>query len=262
MGVAFLHGNGGGGAKLNFEVKAYSSEDSIPSTEKENTFAIITDVEITSWTISAVEPESPADGAVWIGIGSISDVAFNVLEKNELIIHPVLCKQYISGEWVSMDAYIYQSGDWPQFSLSWDGYYFKDGDQYEAITGGWTTDGWNNTGTANAGETLEVNSNGAWAVARIGTAEPVDLTGVNILYYDSPTGKGSAYYPGYICVCTDKAENTSVKSVAISNAGTGSIDVSDLEGNHYLLVRTIGGQGSGAGSATNGYTSIRAIWKE
>ena len=259
MGVAFLHGNGGGGAKLNFEVKAYSSEDNIPSTEKENTFAIITDVEITSWTISAVEPESPADGAVWIGIGSISDVAFNVLEKNELIIHPVLCQQYISGEWVSMDAYIYQSGDWPQFSLSWDGYYFKDGDQYEAITGGWSSDGWSSYSgcTIVIEDVLSILTPDAAYSGYISTVNAIDLTDVNMIWFDSPNGKNGKMYGGYLGLYTEKGNYGSlVKEESIYTTGTGSIDVSELSGPHYIAFRAIGG-------ATNSaYADIRAIWKE
>lgn len=261
MTDAFIVRRGGSGSGgLNFDVKGYKSEDSLPDITLENEIAVITEVEITSWAFSATEPENPSDGMVWIKTDIASDVAFNALKKGTLILYPTLCRQYISGEWISMNAHIYQGSDWPRFSLSWDGYYFKDGDQYTNVTGGWSSDVWgtHENSTVVVGNTLSVlTPDGAYA-ARVGTANPVDLTDVNTIWVDSPNGPNGNQYGGYLYICTAKNENTKIREISIWKAGVLSVDVSNLSGPHYLLLRAIGGT---VGNK-KGYTDVRAIWKE
>lgn len=250
-----IHMNGGG-ASLNFAVKAYPTEEALnAATPKENTIGVIADY-ITGWTFGAEQPETTEAGAVWISTGDTSPVKFNALKKNALMVYPGSVMYHNGTEWKNVDAYIYQKGAWVKFSLAWDGYYFKDGNQYEYITGGWTTEGWNNQATANTDNgILYVESPNAQYAARIGTEKPVDLTGVDKIWLDSPSGQGSSAYSGYLLVCTDKEDYTDVKQAQITT-GTVSVDVSGLSGPHYLLLRTLGGT-NGSGSA-----SVRAIWKE
>ena len=79
---------GGGGAALNFDVKAYDTEEALlAATPKENTIGIITTTPITSWIFSATEPKIPTDGddgLVWFHIGTTSPVSFNALKKTTL----------------------------------------------------------------------------------------------------------------------------------------------------------------------------------
>lgn len=139
MGIAFLYGNGGsGGGGLNFSVKEYAPETVLPSTGKENTIIVITDVKIASWIFSVTEPIAPAEGIVWIPTGTSSAVVFNALKKNCVEVYPTSVKQYIGGEWVDMDAYIYQNGEWVQFSEIFTSLYlYKAGDTCDSVTGGW-----------------------------------------------------------------------------------------------------------------------------
>lgn len=198
-----------------------------------------------------------ATGQVWITTGASSPVAFDALKKNGVMVYPLSAKQYIGGTRVVKEASIYQSGEWVQFSSYWDGYYFKDGDQYEEITGGWTSEGWDNSATATIGETLIVRANGN-ATGRMGIANPVDLTNVNTLWYDSPNGNNGASNSGYLCIANAKTYGSGnrVASVTIRKAGTGSIDVSNLSGEHYLYLYAMGSSGATA------YADIRAIWGE
>lgn len=255
MGYGFKHGAAGGASTaLNFKVVGGTSRPSAPG---ENTIWVNGEG-ITSWVLSPVEPQA-AEGLAWISIGGASEYAFNALKKNALMVFPISAKVYTGGAWANAEAEIYQNGEWNNFSVTWDGYYFKDGDQYESVTGGWTTDGWNNQATANAGNgILYVESPNQLYAARIGTASPIDFSGISKLYVDSPTGQGDNFFPGYLLVCTEKQDYTNVAQITISTAGTTSINVSDLNGSYYLLLRTLGGQtGNGVGSA-----SIRAIWAE
>ena len=258
MAKGFKHGGGGSAAaSLNFKVVGGTSSPSAPA---ENTIWVNTATEISSWVLSPVQPEA-AEGLVWISMGSASAAAFNALKKNGIMIYPIAAKQYVDGAWANNTAEIYQNGAWVKFSLAWDGYYFKDGNQYEYITGGWSTDGWGSYSgsTVVVGDVLSVLTPAAAYVARVGTNDPVDLTDVDTIWFDSPSGKNGHGYPGYLMVCTAKDENSKVASAMISNAGTGSIDVSSLSGPHYLLLRAIGGTTVGD---KKGYADIRAIWKE
>lgn len=118
MGEAFITRRGSGGSGvLNFAVKAYASVEDLPETAADNTIALITDVEISSWCFSNDEPAGGVDGSVWIATGEGSICPFNAMKKSGtcLAIYPVSTKQYISGVWVNTEAFFY-NGEWTQFS--------------------------------------------------------------------------------------------------------------------------------------------------
>lgn len=107
---------GGGGTSLNFDVKAYATEELLlAATPKENTIGIITTTAINGWVFSATEPTEPVEGMVWITVGTSSTVEFNTLKKNAIQVYPLSAKQYVDGAWVDVPAYSYQGGEW----VSW-----------------------------------------------------------------------------------------------------------------------------------------------
>lgn len=124
-----LYGFGGGGAALNFGVKAYATEEALmAATPKENTIGIITTTPITSWIFSATEPEPPADGKdglAWIETGTASAVEFNALKKNEIKVYPTNVQQCVGGEWSKVPAFIRRNGGWTGFAQEL--YIFKEG---------------------------------------------------------------------------------------------------------------------------------------
>ena len=99
----------GGGANLNFKIVGGTSEPPSPSN---NTIWIDTNIEITSWALSATIPTSPSEGMVWITIGDSSTVSFNALKKNSIMVYPISAQQYISGSWTDKTAASYQNGSW------------------------------------------------------------------------------------------------------------------------------------------------------
>ena len=107
---------GSGSAGLNFSVVRYASESALPSTADENTIAVFTETEITSWIFASTEPTEPVNGMVWFYTASSSTREFNALKENALYAYPVYANQYIDDEWVSVDLQIYQSG-WQAFEL-------------------------------------------------------------------------------------------------------------------------------------------------
>lgn len=75
-----------------------------------------TDVQIPYWAISPIQPEAPAEGAVWIKTANTN--AFNVLRKNTLDICPNRCSQYIGGKWIALEGFLFRGGKFVQFGYA------------------------------------------------------------------------------------------------------------------------------------------------
>lgn len=246
---------GGGGAGLNFTVKAYKSLDAVPASAAENTIAVITETAISEWSISSVEPDVQMPGMLWIYSGKSGAVRFNALKKNAIVIFPGSVMQFVNGAWAYVDAHIFQNGQWIQFALAWNGYYFDNGEQHNSITGGWTSDGykyWGNTmkpGTLDA--TLGTRSDGANTASMIGTANPVDLTNVDTIYLTVDTVYGTSQFR----VMASKEVGADDLSIGLS-VGELTVDVSSLTGSYYLAVASVGGQ-----TYPTAYATVSAVWR-
>lgn len=103
---------GSGGAGLNFSIVGGLSR---PESPKANTIWVKTDVAITGWAMSSSEPTDPYEGMVWIVTGSNSKVAFNALKKNDLMVYPTSCKQFVDSAWVNMTAESYIEEEWAEW---------------------------------------------------------------------------------------------------------------------------------------------------
>lgn len=198
-----------------------------------------------------------ATGQVWIKTDPNSTILMDAVKgKNNIAIPLGSAYEYATHDgWVGMASQIYQNGQWKELAAPWDGYYFKDGEQYTDVTGGWTSTDWNNTGTVNVGDTI-VLSGSSTTTAKIATANTVDLTDVKKIWFDSPNGANGQAYGGYLVVTKSKSIATEevVATVAINTAGTGSVDVSGLSGKYYICLYA-----SGSGLA---YADVRAVWME
>ena len=97
------------GVELNFEIIGDTNE---PINPKENTLWVNTDVEISGWVFSAVQPTEYTEGLVWIVTGTSSIMTFNALKTNGIQIYLNEAMQYIGGAWVGKDVKIYQGGKW------------------------------------------------------------------------------------------------------------------------------------------------------
>lgn len=128
MAIGRTNAGGGGGGGLNFKVVGGTTA---PTSPKENTIWVNTGVDIPSWAFSATEPGSPVEGMVWISTGTSSAVAFNALKKNDIQVYPISAKQYVSSQWVSVEAKSYQGSEWHDFVLLT---FYKEGVQYVNFT--------------------------------------------------------------------------------------------------------------------------------
>ena len=110
---------GGGGAALNFKVVGYATEEALlAAAPAENTIGIITETPITGYIFSVEEPSPATAGLVWVIIGKSSQVAFNALKKNTVMVYPLSAKQYIDGAWVDVSIKIYQGSKWIDFKIN------------------------------------------------------------------------------------------------------------------------------------------------
>ena len=253
MGKGFKHGGGSAPSDvLNFKIVGGQTQ---PSDPKENTIWVNTHYDVKTWDVSPTEPSRAvnANGDVWLKTDPYGAMAFNALKKNCIQVQLGSAYVYSNG-WVECDAAVYQNGKWNSLVIPWDGYYFKDGNQYNAVTGGWTTDGWSNDGSVTVGSTI-VLSSATGKAARVGTAKMIDLTNVNKIWCDSPNGMNGAYNGGYLCIKNTKdIPGSPFRSAIINTAGAVSLDVSSVSGEYYIYVYAYG---SGAS-----YLDIRAIWAE
>jgi hypothetical protein len=182
MGICYLMQNGGGGTALNFRVVGNPK----PSTAKENTIWVDTDVPITSYIFSATQPTG-VPGMVWIAIGTSSPVAFNALKKNGIQVYPLSAKQYVSGAWVDKEAKSFQDGNW----VDWIKYTYliKNGVTDSAVTGGWGKRATSYNGYNNA-NTMSYSSGDGYMLFNGGggyfyTNNIFDLTNVDTLVADA-----------------------------------------------------------------------------
>lgn len=221
--------NAGGGG-LNFKVVGGSTQ---PGNPKENTIWIDTDAEITGWSFSATEPESPDDGMVWVEIGSASAVQFNALKKNCVLLYPITAKQYVSGAFVDKAAMIYADGTWslfipPKEYLIQDGVIDMTDHPYTVTENSSTGTKATNSVTYNERPALQMKGrNGAYCTYSFSNvAVPAWATVFYVEIYRIPTYNG------------DPSINIGGASVKISRGSsnyltniTASIDVSSVSGN-------------------------------
>lgn len=99
----------GGGSELNYKIVGGASA---PANPKENTIWINTDVAIPEYIFSNSQPSDVSNGAVWIQTTVSSNIQFNALKKNKLMVYLNTVKQYVDGSWVDKEITIYQNGKW------------------------------------------------------------------------------------------------------------------------------------------------------
>ena len=246
MPIVVRTGGGAGGGGLNFKVVQYTETPT--GTAAENTIGVVTDTAITGWVMQAEEPAASA-GLVWIEVTAESDVAFYADKKQYLKVYPKEVKQYVSGAWAKVDAYIYQNG-WVSFSTV-ALYLYNNGNEYESLTGGWMTyaqthhDNSGISSTAHPVITRNATtikfSNASWKAGSVALQNKIDLTSVNTLVAKGTfyTSEGDA--PAELLVKTSSgasADSYKVANYAVPRGETVNImtlDVSSLSGEYYIF---------------------------
>lgn len=176
-------------------------------------------------------------GTAWFGTSYFSSVAFNALKKNALFVYPNSVKQYIYGEWESMNAYIFRNGEWVQFSSEippWDGTIYRNGTEETVTTGGLTQksnvvmkNGYSNDSKIEKKSDRIVLGPAGYGGALLTTVNKVDLTKYNTL-----TIKGSGNgHAGVHDFESGNIQNGAVYGTIGSNT---NLDISQLTGLYYI----------------------------
>ena len=229
---------GGGGGGLNFSVVGGTSQ---PVNPKENTLWVNTQTEISGWVFSPEEPGEPVGGMVWIRLGTTSEVPFNALKKGELYCFPTSCEQYVGGSWASVDAYIYQGGQWLQFSSEFHylAVYDSGVENVPLTLTGFTRK------TSVLRASLETGGS-----AYIKTSSAIDITYNSALNVTCTYLNGDGTFTGYFYARILNTDGSVVaeKRSSRNTTGTISLDISSLTGNYIVAAYAYNSSGSYGGS--------------
>lgn len=262
MGACFLYGNGGGGLR----VRIFDGT-SAPLSPKDNDIWVNTAVAISGWELSdKTLPVSWAMGTGFVYLKGTFDGAYehrntaglnlSVPGNHNGTVYARLtgCIQYNGSTWESRDAWIWHGSQWYQFGSAWDGYLFRYGDPYDAVTGGWVARAIAHTndqyGPYHAAPSVQTQSNGGVKVYMSNTdksgiwttANKISLAGFNTLTFngnlDDPHGWNRAQLDVWSDFGTYSSENVVARLNATYSAGTCTLDISSLAGSYYIGVRT------------------------
>lgn len=223
--MIFNMSGSGGGAGLNFKVVGNPQ----PASASENTIWIDTDTEITSWIFSATEPDTPSEGMVWIATDKSSDMAFNALKKNAVMVYPLSAKQYVGGAWVDVEAKCYQNAEWME--LKSDFLIFDNGNTFDDITGGWEISGVFDEGCLRIYSASNVRA----AVAK----NKINVTDYKTMFITvKKTGTAGNIKFGLANTLSTTSDGNYIvkKEVQPAAAGTYELDISGMTGDYYITV--------------------------
>lgn len=236
-----LHGFGGGSSdtELNFEVVGGTTQ---PSNPTENMIWVNTDVEITGWYFSSIEPENMNDGEVWFDTNITSNTEFNALKKNNLMIYPSSAKQLVSSTFKIVVAKTYQDGEW----VDWTTYLYNVGNEFNNLTGGWigiehTS---NNDGTLTItrnATSMNIKWYGYWCRSSVYTKNKIKVdNGSTLICKFSSTTRTSYVVDGYYIkfglfsdISASGATEVAVVDI-LGKTGEATIDISYLSGEYYI----------------------------
>ena len=238
--------NGTGDATLNFNIVTYPSEESLLSSKptgignKDNVLGIITNIPVSGWHVSAVEPINFKQGTVWIMTSTNNYSTFKLLKDQDVYIHPESVSQYIDGVWQGLAAKMYSNNQWHDF---WNGQLYNEGNEYSGITGGWLlTQGHSSYRLASEysfkdENCLRYHIVGSTSAAFI-TEKPIDISKFSTLNINCLNGSNGT--SPRIGLMNTKFSNDFYTNMpyykSLVNSGTVSLDVSAVQGKYYVCV--------------------------
>lgn len=227
-----------------------------PSNPEENTIWVKTANPITEWLITAT-------AGAWVTVNGAVNIVYEAsssynFSNNEIIVYNdklngiygqwwmrlLKCYQSNGSNLQPMDAYVYHNGAWTQFSSTWDGTLYYNGNQYTSVTGGWK-------GAQTTTPYLEeVNGckpwNNDYNEGVICTANAIDLTNWKTLHIiGGGGGKDSeSKYPmkAYVrkTYTGEDVATADFGDTALDSNTQRDIDISGLSGSYYILTGAAG----------------------
>lgn len=250
MAIGKTNAGAGGSGGVNFRVVNGLTQ---PTSPKENTIWVKTDIEIPYWT-TASSNKAPAyvapagtvtfwwesatsgevSGTTAAGFMPIKFKATN--PPGNMRLKPINCYQNQDGTaagWKSMDAYIYKGGTWVQFSESWNGEIYDAGTSFFPFVKTDTSNFGGYTNNANAG-----TNKGS---VTFGTSD------ITLYCYEQSGGNNSAQFFG----SSDKIDLSDYSTLKVTFS---NLSVSESETKNYVCVsaspdKVFPGDGDGAAYA-------------
>lgn len=234
---------GGSGGSLGVSVVNGTKRPANPSN---NLVWVNTGYEVKSYVLSGVQPETPANGMLWLSIADSGGIKVATTVGNDWItLYFLSAKLYVSGEWQMVEAQIYQNGVWT--ALLNGNFLYNAGNEFESITGGWTGTALKKSSDTTAvkptitkGETSLTMTASAGKGGVVHTTNKIDLSGKTKLEF-AGTIKPAATsgYWTIIGVWTEfggtyQANLAAVLDVTSEKTGTQTLDISGLDGEYYV----------------------------
>ena len=224
---------------------------------RENMVWVNTDVKITNWVFSAEQPTG-TEGQVWIITDNANDLKFNALKKNALNVYPSAAKQYVSGAWSDIEAYVYVEGVWKVMDDTF--WLYKDGTEFPTRTGDLVyvkipdSNGNNGEPTVTRNSDNMVITGAQYGGARF-YAKKINLTDFNKLCFEGTMNTN--LYDGLrlkLGVWTSTTGNPVASKIGQHiNGTTLEISVANLSGEHYVGFWIMD---------TNSKITVRKLWLE
>ncbi len=240
MGQCFLYGNGGG-RQLYYDVVCQMAEP----TKKEGRIWVKSSIPMTYFEFSPTWGGA-GQGTISVQgvVGGVNpDPTNNIIEvfntkvagiRNRLKVAPYHCQQVqgSTGNWVNVDAYVCHSNTWVQFSSTWNGELFDNGNQYEGVTGGWVGNGISSTTVGTNLSLIVANSS-----PYLTTQNAIDLSGYTKLHMIADGNAGQYSYFGISSNVPSNARPNYIASATFSG-GENVLDVSAINSGHISIGAT------------------------
>ena len=208
-------------------VKAYESEDALPSSADDGEIALISSTAVANVYAQSTEPNEQQEGNVWIVFaanGKLPAVGGNV------IIYPQKAYQYKDGAWDSVAMKVYKDGMWVDATA--DAVIYEPGNEAEEITGGWYA--------ASAKGLIKSAYGMGIYDGFVSTALKIDLTHYSLLKVNVICESGASSYVGIGSVPTEFVASTATGGSETA-AFTRVVDLEAITGNYYIMIQSRSG---------------------
>ena len=250
--------------RLKLKVKAATEAPTSATPGSNGDIIVVTDYVIAGYAISPFDIVTYMDGLVLFNYDSTLVDTINIASADGIYLGLNGCKQYISGKWHRVSAYIRVDSTWVQFSTVWNGELYAYGNEWPVITGGWGKHNYaqGNLPTTNVyieSDMLKLDAPAEDTYPVVGTARKIDLVGYERLYATVNVVQN----PGNLRLMATTQQNDVESHVIVQKQGfdgtgmrTISIDVSAID-YAYICISAYGSRSWGATAC-----DLHKIWLE
>ena len=114
--MAMIFNMAGGGGGLGLDRLNVVGGTTKPTSPTKNTIWINTNVAISKYVLSSTQPETSADGLVWLMVAD-NGREIDVGQKNSVLLHLAEAKLYSNGAWNMVESHVYTGTKWVQLGF-------------------------------------------------------------------------------------------------------------------------------------------------